>query len=141
MLGTQAQIELGARRIGVRAASHGQCAVFVGVVRVGGVLLLDAVARATRAKASPRVAGSFDNLRGIEVAGVGAAALNDKAGNIAMELEVVIEALASELNEVAHVDGGVVAGELNSNVAFGGFDDGDFLAVGLILGGIQCHSR
>ena len=58
-----------------------------------------------------------------------------------MELEVVVEALASELNEVAHVDGGVVAGELNSNVAFGGFDDGDFLAVGLILGGIQCHSR
>ena len=141
MLGTQAQIELRARGIGVRAASHSQRAVFVGVVRVGGVLLLDAVARAACAKASPRVAGGFDDLRGIEVAGVGAAALNDEAGNIAMELEVVVEALASELNEVAHVDGGVVASELNSNVALGGFDDGDFLAVGLILGGIQCHSR
>ena len=52
-----------------------------------------------------------------------------------MELEVVVEALASELNGVAHVDGGVVAGRLNSGYSPLGFDDGDFLAVGLILEG------
>lgn len=49
------------------------------------------------------------HLLGGRLAGVGAAALDDEAGHVAVELQAVVEALLGQLHEVADVDGGVVA--------------------------------
>ena len=56
-----------------------------------------------------------------------------------MELQVVVEALGGKLDEVADVDGGVLARQLHADVALGGFDDGDLIAGGLIRGSVQSH--
>ena len=62
------------------------------VVGVRGELLLDGIARAARAEARERVAGLLDDLFGREVARVRAAALDHEAGNVAVELQAVVEA-------------------------------------------------
>ena len=56
-----------------------------------------------------------------------------------MEFQIVIEALLGQLDEVAHVDGGIETGQLHLDVTLGGMDNGDFSAGGLVCRGIQCH--
>ena len=56
-----------------------------------------------------------------------------------MELQAIVEALLGKLDEVAHVDGGIVAGELHADSSLGGGEDGDFVAVRLVFGGVQRH--
>ena len=113
----------------------------MGIVGVGGVFLLDGIAGTARAQSGKRITGSGNNLIGIEVARVGAAALNHEVGNIAMELQVVVEALASKLNEVAHMNGRIIACKLHADCTLGSLDDGNLAAVRLILGGIHSHAH
>ena len=45
----------------------------------------------------------------------------------------------SELHEIAHMDGGIVASELHADGALGRIDDGDLVAVGLVFRGVHGH--
>lgn len=98
---------------------------------------MDGVARVAHATAATRTL--FDDLLRGEVARVRAAALDDEAGDVAMELQAIVVALLGKLDEVAHVDGGIVAGELHADSSLGGGEDGDFVAVRLVFGGVQRH--
>ena len=109
------------------------------VVGVGGVLLVDGVARTARAKTRKGVAFRSLNLLGVELARVRAATLDNEPRNIAMELQVVVEALLSEFDEIAHMNGGIVAGKLHANVALGGFDYRNLVAIGLVFRCVQSH--
>ena len=56
-----------------------------------------------------------------------------------MELQAIVEALLGELDEVADVDGRILAVKLDANRALIGGDDGDFLAIRLIFRRVQSH--
>ena len=56
-----------------------------------------------------------------------------------MELEAVVEALLGKLDEVADVDGGVLAVQLHADGALVGDDDGDLVSVRFIFWRVECH--
>ena len=56
-----------------------------------------------------------------------------------MELKVIVEALLSEFHKIAHMNGGIVTSKLDANVALGGFDYCNLIAIGLVFRCVQSH--
>ena len=110
------------------------------IVRIGGVFFLDSITRATSSKAYKRITFSSFYLFRIKIARIRATALNYKIWNIAMELQVVIKALFSQLNKVSYVNRSIFTHQLNANIALRRFYYGNFIAIGLIFGYVHSHS-
>ena len=98
------------------------------VVGVGGEFLFDRVAGVAGAQSRKGISLSGLHLFGIEFARLGTAALDDETGNVAVKLQVVVKTLLCKLDEIAHVDRGVLAGKLNADIALGRLDNGDLIA-------------
>ena len=137
VLRTKAEVELRTGGVGVLGTGHRKRAVHVAVARVRVVLVLDTVARATRTRHAVTTGAPRGNLLGRHVSRVGAAALDDESGNVAVELEVIVEAAAGKLAEVRDVDGGTLAVQTNANRALGRRENGDLVALDFVLGGVE----
>ena len=109
------------------------------VIGVGGVLFVNGVTRTAGAKTSKGIALRCLYLLGVELTRVGTTALDHKTGNVAVELKVIVEALLSEFHKIAHMNGGIVTSKLDANVALGGFDYCNLIAVGLVFRCVQSH--
>ena len=77
------------------------------------------------------------DVLGAHIARVGAAALDDEAGDVAVELEPVIEAGTGELAEVGDVDGGARTVKAHAHDALAGVEDGNLVAEDLVLGSVE----
>ena len=134
VLRTQAEVELGARGIGVHGTGHRKGAVLVAVVRVGGELLLDVPAGTAGTGLAVGTHLARGDLLGGHIARVGATALDHEPGDVAMELEAVIEPHHGQLAEVRDMNRGARAIELDADGALRGLDDGALVAGELVLG-------
>ena len=119
-------------------------AVDVTVVRVDVVLVADGVAGAAGARHAGGTSHASCDLLGRHVTRVRAAALDDEARNVAVELEAIVELGLGELAEVGHVNGRAGAVEADADGALAGADDGDLVALHGIcrlveLSSEECH--
>jgi len=137
VLRTKAEVELGTGGIGVHGTGHGKRAVLMAVIWVGEVLGLDAIARAAGAGHAVGALEAASDLVARHVAGIGAAALDDKAGNIAMELQPIIETHGRKLAEISDVDGCALTVQAHANGTLGRLDDGDLVTSKRILGSVK----
>ena len=137
MLGTQAEVELRTRGIGIHGACHGKGAIDMAVARIGGKLALDAVAGATGTGHAVGALKTGSDVGAGHVAGIGVAALDNKTGHIAMELKAIIEAHRGKLAEVRDMNGSALAVKLDLDGTLRRLDYGALVADKLILGRVE----
>ena len=140
-LRSKAQVELRAGGVGHLAARHRKRAILVLVVRVRVVFVLDGIAGTAGAGHAGGAHLACRDIFLAHIARVRAAALYDEVRNVAMELQAVVEALLGQFDEIAHMDRGILTMQLHFDNALVGGDDGDFVAIGLIFGGIHILLR
>ena len=123
MLWTKTEIELRTRRIWILRTSHSKCTINVGVIRIGGELLFDAITRATGTRNSIRTRVTKNNILNTHLTSIWISALKNKTRDQTVELGVIIEARLCKLAEVCYMNRCALTVKLNLNDSLVGIKD------------------